>query len=200
MLTQSYRKRELKYLKSSNVDKKNIWEMIAEDVTSVGISLRTGKECKNKWANVHRVAKQEHVSYKKHQKGTGGGSPSRSPSIISKMVVESATTHCLRRPLLAILQLFILPTMQINNLVSGSGQENVSIPGGQKRKSYKTAKKTTKVTTEDINKMQYIFFQKQNELADVQIRSFAAMETFFKCATEKMQEKEQSFSQTLAGS
>ncbi|WAR13271.1 hypothetical protein MAR_027451, partial [Mya arenaria] len=87
----------------------------------------------------------------------------------------------------------------INNLVSGSGQENVSIPGGHKRKSYETAKETTKVTTEDINKMQYIFFQKQNELSDVQIRSFAAMKTFFKCATEKMQEKEQSFSQTLAG-
>ncbi|WAR10405.1 hypothetical protein MAR_035481 [Mya arenaria] len=151
--------------------------MIAEDVSSVGISLRTGKGCKNKWANVHRVAKQEHVSYKKHQKGTGGGSPSRSPSIISKMVVESATVNSTKyagivggvaTKLDSLLEettvgdTTVIHPPNINNLVSGSGQEN-------------------------------------NELADVQIRSFAAMETLFKCATEKMQEKEQSFSQTLAG-
>ncbi|WAR24843.1 hypothetical protein MAR_038512, partial [Mya arenaria] len=120
------------------------------------------------------------------KKGTGGGSPSRSPSINSKMAVESATVNstkyagtvegvatklecsydirmCLSKP---------LRKEVINNLVSGSGKENKILRNGQIS--------STKMTTEDINKMQYSFFQKQNKLADVQIRSFTAMETFFK--------------------
>ena len=89
-MTQAYRKLEKKYISSSNVEKKKIWDQIASEVSSAGVTLRTGSECKNKWANSHRIAKNENVSYKKTGKGTGGGRPPVCPCQISKLIIESA--------------------------------------------------------------------------------------------------------------
>ncbi|WAR25598.1 hypothetical protein MAR_011302 [Mya arenaria] len=164
------------------------------------------------------VAKQEHVSYKKHQKGTGGGSPSRSPSIISKMVVESATVNSTKyagivggvaTKLDSLLEETTVGDTTVihppNVLVEVTKQDNAgtTYECGNQGPSVKKSRSVSYIAEEErmsfINNLVSGSGQENNELADVQIRSFAAMETFFKCATEKMQEKEQSFSQTLAG-
>jgi len=90
VMTNEFRKMERRYNCSSNMEKKKIWEQIAVEVSSAGVTLRTGADCKTKWANSHRIAKRENVSYKKNGKGTGGGRPPLIPCQISKLIIESA--------------------------------------------------------------------------------------------------------------
>ena len=93
IMTQTYRKFEKNYIFKSNVDK-NVWNWIISEVSSAGVTLRTVAECKNKWANSHRIAQRENVGYKKIGKGTGGRSPPVSPCQISKLIIESAPEMC----------------------------------------------------------------------------------------------------------
>ena len=47
-----------------------------------------GQGGKNKWKNLHSIAKKEFAEFKRENKITGGGWPPKSPSIASKEIIE----------------------------------------------------------------------------------------------------------------
>ncbi|XP_052810317.1 uncharacterized protein LOC128238436 [Mya arenaria] len=56
-----------------------MWESIGSAVLLAGVGIRTGKDVRNKFHNLNRVAKSTEMQQRKHLKGTGGGPPSEKP-------------------------------------------------------------------------------------------------------------------------
>ena len=65
-----------------------LWEEITQAVNAVRTAKWTVKEVKNKWKNLHSIAKKEFAEFKSETKITGGGWPPKSPSIASKEIIE----------------------------------------------------------------------------------------------------------------
>ena len=74
----------------TNKKKQMLWEEITQAVNAVGTAKRTVTEVKDKWKNLHSIAKKEFAEFKRETKITGGGRPPKSPSTISKEIVEYA--------------------------------------------------------------------------------------------------------------
>ncbi|XP_052792313.1 uncharacterized protein LOC128231652 [Mya arenaria] len=56
-----------------------MWDCIGSAVSLAGVGIRTGKDVRNKFHNLNRVAKSTEMQQRKHLKGTGGGPPSEKP-------------------------------------------------------------------------------------------------------------------------
>ena len=67
-----------------------LWEEISQAVNAVGTAKRTVKEVKDKWKNLHSIAKKEFAEFKRETKITGDGRPPKSPSTASKEIIEYA--------------------------------------------------------------------------------------------------------------
>ena len=65
-----------------------LWEEISQAVNAVGTAKQTVTEAKDKWKNLHSIAKKEFAEFKRENKITGGGWPPKSPSIASKEIIE----------------------------------------------------------------------------------------------------------------
>ena len=65
-----------------------LWEEITQAVNAVGTAKRTVTEVKDKWKNLHSIAKKEFAEFKRETKITGGGRPPKSPSVASKEIIE----------------------------------------------------------------------------------------------------------------
>ena len=61
-----------------------LWEEITQAVNAVGTAKRTVTEVKDKWKNLHSIAKKEFAEFKKDTKLTGGGWPPKLPIVASK--------------------------------------------------------------------------------------------------------------------
>ena len=73
----------------TNKKKKNqIWEEITKDVNAAGQANRTVQEVKDKWKNLHSIAKKEFSSFNNEGKKTGGGPQPKPPSQSSEQIIE----------------------------------------------------------------------------------------------------------------
>ena len=74
----------------TNKKKQMVWEEITQAVNAVGTAKRTVTEVKDKWKNLHSIAKKEFAEFKRETKITGGGRPPKSPSTASKEIIKYA--------------------------------------------------------------------------------------------------------------
>ncbi|XP_052763223.1 uncharacterized protein LOC128205532 [Mya arenaria] len=72
-------KDKLNNAKVSQDAKQKMWDCIGSAVSLAGVGIRTGKDVRNKFHNLNRVAKSTEMQQRKHLKGTGGGPPSEKP-------------------------------------------------------------------------------------------------------------------------
>ena len=72
----------------TNKKKQMLWEEITQAVNAVGTAKRTVTEVKDKWKNLHSIAKKEFAEFKRETKITGGGRPPKLPSAASKEIIE----------------------------------------------------------------------------------------------------------------
>ena len=72
----------------TNKKKQMLWEEITQAVNAVGTAKRTVTEVKDKWKNLHSIAKKEFAEFKRETKITGGGRAPKSPSVASKEIIE----------------------------------------------------------------------------------------------------------------
>lgn len=82
------RKPSLENPRLPNNLRNDMWETIANEVSGLGWSVRTPKECRTKWQNLHRQAKGEGSVYKNSLVQTGGGSPIKEPRGILNDIIE----------------------------------------------------------------------------------------------------------------
>ncbi|XP_030053447.1 uncharacterized protein LOC115466390 [Microcaecilia unicolor] len=67
--------RQLKKSRLSLGQKNKIWRKIADDVTAVGVQMRTVEQCKHRWQDFKGLVKAKALKKWKHGKSTGGGPP-----------------------------------------------------------------------------------------------------------------------------
>ena len=72
----------------TNKTKNELWEDITKAVNAVGRANRSVQEVKDKWKNLHSVAKKEFATFKRETKKTGGGPAPKQPSQASEKIVE----------------------------------------------------------------------------------------------------------------
>lgn len=72
----------------TNKKKQMLWEEITQAVNAVGTAKRTVTEVKDKWKNLHSIAKKEFAEFKREIKVTGGCRPPKSPSAASRELIE----------------------------------------------------------------------------------------------------------------
>lgn len=72
-----------------NKDKKRqIWDKITEKVNSLGVSVRSVKEVKTKWNNMHQEAKSSYTEIAMDRRRTGGGPAAKPLSATQNKIVE----------------------------------------------------------------------------------------------------------------
>ncbi|XP_022796230.1 uncharacterized protein LOC111334679 [Stylophora pistillata] len=72
----------------TNKKKQMLWDEITQALNAVGTAKRTVMEVKDKWKNLHSIAKKEFPEFKREIKVTGGGRPLKSPSAASREIIE----------------------------------------------------------------------------------------------------------------
>ena len=66
-----------------------LWEEITQAVNAVGTAKRTVTEVKDKWKNLHSIAKKEFAEFKREAKIIRGSWPPKSLSVASKEIIEA---------------------------------------------------------------------------------------------------------------
>ena len=59
-----------------------LWEEISQAVNAVGTAKQTVTEVKDKWKNLHNIAKKEFEEFKREIKIIGGGRPTGQPAML----------------------------------------------------------------------------------------------------------------------
>ena len=72
----------------TNEKKNQLWEEITKAVNGVGHANRSVQDVKDKWKNLHSVAKKEFTTFKRETKKTGGGPAPKQPFQASEKIIE----------------------------------------------------------------------------------------------------------------
>ena len=72
----------------TNKKKQEIWAKITAEVNSIGVAERSVQDIKDKWKNMHSLAKKEFTIHKNAIRVTGGGPPPKPPTSSTDKIIK----------------------------------------------------------------------------------------------------------------
>lgn len=72
----------------TNKKKQEIWAKITAEVNSIGVAERSVQDIKDKWKNMHSLAKKEFTIHKNAIRVTGGGPPPKPPTSATDKIIK----------------------------------------------------------------------------------------------------------------